>query len=254
MAEVGPLLRDAARGRGDPDDVAFASVLVLDDEGKLRAIWPENADLVGTNFAHRDYYRGAQSRADRKGAARVYLSRVYRSPTDGLDKMAVSIGFRPSTAKGVWVLAATIPTDPKLGLRVRNDDNSHKVVLLAPRDTGSRDDKDPPYLVLVHPAYSPRETPVEFPGRPRPGPDPDYRDPVGAGHSDCDGRWLAGFASVEDTEYVVLVQSPDEHAVASQRSVLRWFLVWAAALAVTGLALFVALRLGVGRRKVRPVK
>jgi hypothetical protein len=186
---------------------------------------------------------------------------VFHARSDGLDKLAVSVAFPPTEGAELWVLAATIPTDPTLGLGV-SDDSRHKVVLLAPREAISppAPDQQPDLVVLVHPSYEPREESIPFPAqqlRPRPSPDgrisfaPDdnYRDPVRARHPECEGRWLAGFAPVEGTGMVVVVQQRDDDALAPERNFFRQFLVWAAGLiGGAGLAAFTAFRFARSRR------
>jgi eukaryotic-like serine/threonine-protein kinase len=240
MKAVQALLRGKVEGARAPGVVGIVSLYVLDHTGLLRAIWEDNPKIVGMNFAYRDYYRGARMRAGREGLERVHLSRVFTALNDGLDKLAVSVSFRPTAGGPAWVLAATIPTDPTFGLGARND-GRHKVVLLAPREADPS--SAPEYCVLVHPSYTERERAVPFPdGKlrrdgPRFSPDDGYEDPVRERHPECEGRWLAGFAPVEGTELVVLVQQKYDDAVAPQRLFLRRFLAWFGGLVAVGLFL-----------------
>jgi serine/threonine-protein kinase len=242
-----------------PGAVRIATLYLLDPEGTLRAVSGPPTVLppvVGNYFGFRDYFRGAQERAGRPGLKGVHVSQVFPAQSDGLDKVAVSVAFQPDKRPGFWVLAATIPTDPTLGLDVR-DDGRHKVVLVAPMEPTSP--PGPDRVVLVHPAYHPGEKSVPFPAgllRPRQpdGPvgfewDDDYRDPVRERHPEYEGRWLAGFAAVEGTEMVVVVQQKDGDALALERSFFRGFLAWAAML-IVGIVLpvFAALRLARWRR------
>jgi eukaryotic-like serine/threonine-protein kinase len=217
----------------------FATAFVLDPQGTIRVEVPQTNKVVGENFAERDYFRGAVARADSEN--RVYLSKVFTSKNDGLDKLAICVPFRLAANGPVWVLGATVPTDADLGLGGLHDDR-RKAVLLAPRETN---DGSMEYVVLIHPGFMAREPSVPFPGDRlrRFGetylPDDDYSDPVSARHSEYSGRWLAGFAPVPDTDLIVLVQQPYEAAIAPQRAFLRRFADWVAA--VAGLAgLFVA--------------
>ncbi len=247
-----------------PGAAPIATLYLIDPSSRLRAVWgvpAERPSVEGERFGYRDYYCGALARAGRPGSDGVHVSRVFRARSDGLDKLAVSAAFRPVEGGLPWVLATTIPTDPTLGLGVR-DDARHKVVLLAPRESPSQHAPDPrpELVVLVHPCYEPREESIPFPAerlRPRPSPDgrigfaPDdnYRDPVRARHPECEGRWLAGFAPVEGTEMVVVVQQRDDDALAPERIFFRQFLVWAAGLVGgAGLAAFAAFRFARSRR------
>jgi serine/threonine-protein kinase len=258
------VLRDWFERQPAPGAVPIATLYLLDPAGTLRAVWgvpTERPSVEGEPFDYRDYFRGAMARARRPGADGVHVSQVFRARSDGLDKLAVSVAFPPSGGGRPWVLAATIPTDPTLGLGVR-DDARHGVVLLAPRETLTPPEpgREPERVILVHPAYEPRDESIPFPAgllRPRPAPDgrdgfepdDDYRDPVRDRHPGYDGRWLAGFAPVEGTDMVVVVQQRDDDALAPERAFFRRFLAWAAGLVGgAGLAAFAALRLARSRR------
>jgi hypothetical protein len=250
-AEVERLLR---KELADHPSTPFATAFVVDERGVIRAEWPQRHRVVGDNFRDRDYVRGAMARADRPD--RVHLSRVFTSRNDGLDKLAVSVPFRPMGKGGpVYVLGATIPTDATLGLGGMHDDR-RKAVLLAPRDTGA-DTPPTEYAVLVHPGYTSREGSVSLPVerlRPGPGgflPDDDYADPATERHPEYGGRWLAGFAPVPDTELVVLVQQPYQEAVAPYRAFFRRFLEWVMGAAVGAGILVAALWLARQRRTTK---
>lgn len=229
-------LLDQPPGPGAPP---FATAFVLDSTGTIRAEAPQQHRVVGGDFSGRDYFRGAVARAGRED--RVYLSRVFTSKNDGLDKLAVSVPFRPAGENGsVWVLGATVPTDATLGLGGLHDER-RKAVLLAPRES---DGEATEYVILIHPGFASREPSVPFPSDRlrRAGAtflaDDDYSDPVASRHPEFVGRWLVGFAPVPDTELVVLVQQPYEAAIAPQRMFLRRFSEWVAAAAGLG-ALFI---------------
>jgi serine/threonine-protein kinase len=240
-------LMETPPGPGAPP---FATAFVLDPTGIIRAEWPQRNKVVGGDFRDRDYFRGAQARADRPEGERVHLSRVFTSKNDGLDKLAVSVPFRLKPNGPVWVLGATVPTDATLGVGGLHDKARRAFsVLLAPRESDAGE-----YVILVHPGYESREPSVPFPdGRLRPtetgfAADDDYADPVAARHPDYRGRWLAGFAPVPGTELVVLVQQPYDEAVAPYRAFFRKFLEWLAAAAVVGVVLVGGLWLARSRR------
>jgi hypothetical protein len=231
-----------------PGAPPFATAFVLDPEGTIRAESPQRNIVVGENFAKRDYFRGAVARANR--VDRLYLSKVFTSKNDGLDKLAVSVPFRPQGENGpVWVLGATVPTDATLGLGGLHDDR-RKAVLIAPRES----DGSTEYVILIHPGFASREPSVPFPAAAlrRSGdillPDDDYTDPVAARHPEYAGRWLAGFAPVPDSDLIVLVQQPYEAAIAPQRAFLRRFADWVAA--VAGLAALFIVGAWLLRRRV----
>ncbi|MSR52416.1 MAG: serine/threonine protein kinase [Gemmataceae bacterium] len=220
------------------DAPRFATAFVLDPKGTIRAEWPQQRKVVGMNFAGRDYFQGAQARV--RQAQRVHLSRVFTSKNDGLDKLAVSVPFEPATGV-IWVLGATVPTDSSLGLGGLHDDH-RKAVLLAPRESGGSGE----YVVLVHPAYVNREPSIPFPNAlQRDGKlilaNDEYFDPVATQHPEYEGRWLAGFAVVPDTELVVVVQQKYDDAVAPHRAFFRRFLEWVAGAAALGAFLVVGM-------------
>jgi serine/threonine-protein kinase len=238
-------------GRNAPP---FATAFVLDPGGTIRAESPQNRTVVGENFATRDYFRGAQARASNRGGERVHFSRVFTSKNDGLDKLAVSVPFRPAGSQGpVWVLGATIPTDSTLGLGGLHDER-RKAVLLAPRESAGASTE---YVVLIHPAYKSREPSIPFPAdslrRTESGfaPINDYADPVADRHPEFRGRWLVGFAPVPDTELIVLVQQPYDEAVAPHWAFFRRFLEWLAAAGIAAAVLIGAAWFVRHRQKVQ---
>ena len=120
---------------------------------------------------------------------------------------------------------------------------------------------------MAHPSYEAGETPVPFPvgkprrvttddGRFRFAPDDDYKDPVAEPHAELAaephpelaGRWIAGFAPVEGTELVVLVQQRYDDVVASQRSFVLRILAWLGGLAASGMLVFVSVLFAWSRR------
>jgi eukaryotic-like serine/threonine-protein kinase len=237
-----------------PNAPTFATAFVLDPEGTIRVELPQQHVVVGGNFSERDYFRGAQGRADRPGGERLHLSRVFTSKNDGLDKLALSVPFRPPSVNGeVWVLGATVPTDATLGLGGLNDER-RKAVLLARRESS---EESPEFVVLVHPGYSAREPSIPFPAGDLQRTDngyaanDDFADPVAFQHPEYRGRWLAGFATVPDTELVVLVEQPYNEAVAPYRAFFRRFLEWLTAGAVAGVVLVGGLWLLRVRRQSR---
>jgi hypothetical protein len=126
----------------------------------------------------------------------------------------------------------------------RLHDERRKAVLYGPKDSNPPRERiaGPPsapseFVILIHPAYHWGGDAVHFPAgklpsaRPLPGvedlgqPDlqqafkpqqagiRDYEDPVRIPHPDYQGRWLAGFAPVGNTELVVIVQQRYDEAI-----------------------------------------
>jgi serine/threonine-protein kinase len=264
------------------EQAPFASLYVLSREGVLLAVAPHNERIVGRPYPGRDYFRGALGHGGRSGRAAVHISRVFQAENDGLYKFALSAPVRAGReldAPVLGVVAATITTDSTMGL-VRLHDERHKAVLVVPRDANPPRDQAPPedrpgeYVILLHPAYRRGEEPVRFPaGKLRqappplagpelqlpdlpPGLDPtdDYEDPVAVRHADYGGRWLAGFAPVGNTEFVVIVQQRYDEAVEPYQSAVRDLFLLGGIVLALGLALIAAaLRYGVRRGLSRPV-
>lgn len=234
----------------------FVNAYVLDPGGRIRAIWPTDPQVLGQQFADRDYFRRARP-------GRVHVSRVFHSRRDGLDKLALSIRFQPRNSNESWVLAATVTTDRKLDLGVVSmSDSRHEAILVAPRDAPDPDAGE--YVILVHQALDPRSPTRRFgtlqPGpsrdndlkelgphpanEPRPfPPQRDYADPFAEVDRAYAGRWLTGTARVGNTELVVVVQQRYSDSIKTHRSLLGRSLTWFAAALLIGAVTFGALRL-----------
>jgi serine/threonine-protein kinase len=234
-------------GRGS----AFQSWHLLDRKGILVADSSKSKSVVGEDFSRRDYFQGALRHQGQTGRASVYLSRVYRSRNDDIYKFAIAVPVRASAdpnSEILGVLSATLTTTSTLGSLELND-RRRTAVLVGRRDTNRLQgppaaEAAPEYLVLLHPAFRPGEEAIRVSSdrlravhQPRPGVDvfrlpnpktsvepgqaidPDYRDPLATGHPEYEGRWLAGFAPVGNTELVIIVQQRSD-------SVLDLDLLW----------------------------
>jgi hypothetical protein len=158
-----------------------------------------------------------------------YISRAVHSEDDGLYKFGVAAPIYEGDA-WIGVLMATIGTDFALK-RKRLDSASEAgpmAVVVAPRDRSRDTTKgEGDYVVLLHEGLphgaelvidSPRlrelratrteRNPLRWPA-PEPITDDAHRDPVPG----FEGRWLAGFAPVGDTGFVVIVQTRRDAAV-----------------------------------------
>ena len=74
--------------------------------------------------------------------------------------------------------------------------------------------------------------------------DDGYADPVGYVERDYEGRWIAGFAPVGSSGFVVIVQQPYEEALALDFSTLRYLILGSAIimfLTVTAVAVVLVL-------------
>jgi len=264
----------AARGFLDADQrCAFQSIHVLDMDGTLLADSPPERSVVGRDFSGRDYFRGALRHTGQTGRAAAHISRVYQSENDGLSKFAITVPVRADAdpqAPVIGVVAATITTASTLGMLHLNDDRRTAVLLgradLHPPRGESAGEPPSEYRILVHPAYHRgdqaarlRHDRLTLVHQPQPGnefqlPDPErapspaeamdahYVDPFAAQDPKYAGRWLAGFAPVGNTEFVVIVQQRHDTAVPSDHAI--W---WGGAAALVG-----AVYLGVIAWSARP--
>jgi eukaryotic-like serine/threonine-protein kinase len=277
---------DPGRGLARPGGVsAFETWYVLDSAGRMGALAPTPGDptILGRDFSGRDYFRGALRHGGERGRASVHVSRVFHAENLGLYKFAISAPVRAGggpKAPVLGVVAATITTASTLGALQLNDER-HTAVLVGRRDTNPPRGPAPAaeaqeYLILLHPAYRRGDEAVALPAerlravpgahsgdefrlpdprqalRPEQAMDARYEDPVGARDPRYAGRWLAGFAPVGDTEFVVIVQQRYGDVVDVDQRLFLDLLMWGGGAVLLGL-------LGVGaifwygvRRAVRP--
>jgi serine/threonine protein kinase len=219
--ESSPLLCEHAKGK-------FQYISVYDRTGVLTAqCGPAMERSVGHRYDFRNYYAVARERGLR-GIRKPYVAYSFLSDIDGFYKFGISIPlFRGDEWAGV--LLATVLTDKALGPIPLLDSEDPRLtgVLIGPRDRdrnaasiASRGD----YIVLVHDKIcsgcSTRlPTPLANALREKFGSIrsedqfavssadayriEDYGDPVPG----MDGRWLAAFAPVGNTGFIVGVQT-----------------------------------------------
>jgi len=203
----------------------FENWLLVDRDGRKLVRWPEESRLSDRSF--RDYYLGALQGASGRDGDAVHFSKVYQSYDDDLYKFAISQAVRDSNGTVLAVIAAavgTTSTEGQLGLTTAQ----RKTVLVGRCDTnqpaGERAPTNalPDFVIMLHPAFHAREPAVPIrhrhlhslmgtpdaatSGRDRDG---QFRDPVAARYPQYLGRWLAGFAPVAATPFVVIYQTRD---------------------------------------------
>jgi hypothetical protein len=255
----------------------FTLWLIEDEEGVAKAIYP-TADVIGKSYGWRDYFKGARKLGE-KGLRSTFVSPAFKSEITGYT-FTISTPVYDREGRVLGVVGASVPAAASLGSLVVRDPQSH-AVLVAPRGR-DRDDPSPPstHLILLHPAYAPKEAipidneqvrmldeasraPAKRIEQPLGLPPPnlvtssdDYEDPLGKGNSDekkgtvkppnkdYQGRFLAGFAPVGNTGFVVIVQTRETDAVNFERYLFRELITWTgiAAVPVTVVLLFTALR------------
>lgn len=202
----------------------FESWLLLDSQGHKLARWPEESHLYDRSF--RDYYLGPLRRWGTTATNGVHFSRVYRSYDDGLHKFGVSRLLRAPDGRVAGVIVASVgtrSTEGTLGLTT----SQRKTVLVAACDTNLPPDASgtrpasPDFVIMLHPAFRANEpaVPIEHPNLRalregtsaglRTDRDSWFRDPVARSHPQFLGRWLAGFAQVAGTPFVVIYQTRD---------------------------------------------
>jgi serine/threonine-protein kinase len=215
---------------------------VLGPDGTMLAHWPAGNRL--TNAAFRDYFIGAVRQ--QPDAMEAHFSRVYKGANSGLHKFGVSRAVRGLDGSLLGVVVATVATTTTdKNSRLRNIDR--KIVLAAAGDTNRPPaglpalDDTPPLVILLHPSFAEGESvvPTSHPAirallaaddTAEAPTDAFYHDPVAKRHPLYRGRWLAGFARVPDTPFVVIYQTRDW--IGDVMVVAFWVVVGAGVLAV----------------------
>ena len=217
-----------------PEDRAFETWHILDANGTMvaRSPWGQ---VVGMNFKERDYFQGTLSHAGMKGRAGVHVSSTFRSVADDMYKFDICFPVGEGD-RVLGVMNFSITTDATMGISHLHDVR-RKAVLVAPWDPNRRPNDPvptgppPDYLLLLHPGYRKRgedavaidssklphfggrrcgeelQAPVSAKASER---SRDYVDPFAARDPAFGGRWLAGFAPVGNTGFVVIIQQRDE--------------------------------------------
>ena len=203
----------------------FENWLLMDSAGLKLVRWPEESRLSDRSF--RDYYLGALQRSAASDGGAIHFSRVYQSMDDGLYKFAISRVVRDTNGTVIAVIAAAVgtsSTEGQLGLTTAQ----RKTVLVGRCDTNQPfatkefTNALPDYVIMLHPAFHVREPAVPIRHRhlkslmetPNAAADSanydgQFRDPVSARYPQYLGRWLAGFAPVTGTPFVVIYQTRD---------------------------------------------
>jgi hypothetical protein len=176
--------------------------------------------------ADRDYFKGAMARSPRTGLEAVYISRTYKSLDDDLYKFGVSRAILNTNGEVVGVL--TLMVRPTLFAKevLGTLAEGREFVLASeweasPLDQASRPEVRPPereFVIIIHPALGANDVERISPASPArvadasgapPRGDALYRDPVAHKHREYKGWWLAGFARVPDTQFIVIYQTRD---------------------------------------------
>ena len=223
----------------------FDTVSLYDRAGIARVQVTKPTRNLGKDYSWRDYFRGAR-RLGEAGLRAGYISRAVLSETENLWAFGIAA---PVYDEGTWagVLLITVGTDAALGHQ-RLDHASGDgpmAVMVAPRDRSRASTVgEGDYVVILHDGLthgvgiamdSPRLRELRATRTERNqlrwiDPDPiiedAHRDPVPG----FEGRWLAGFAPVGDTGFVVIVQTRYDAALEPNTRLLRR-LVWRGSIA-----------------------
>jgi eukaryotic-like serine/threonine-protein kinase len=229
----------------EPYAPRFSTIVVLDADGCARvriSEEPPPANYVRTTYHWRDYFMSASQDAERPERI-TYVRKAYRSSVSQLIKFAVS---SPLFEDGKWtgVVSGSMVATSTLDLpRMKRRESSERMtVLIGPfegENSGPHPQRPgpPEFTLLAHaqlrrggkvtvdpataaelerafqrPSASARQFEL---GTALPLQRADYVDPL------LGGRWLAAFAPVGATGYVVLVQTRDAVAIRPSNGLAR---------------------------------
>jgi eukaryotic-like serine/threonine-protein kinase len=243
--------------------IPFKTCYIINRDGIMVAHAPRADQMIGGDFSWRNHFQGAKALGVKGAGGSVHISRVYRGRSDNFYKFAISAPILDARKNFLGVIATSVITDASMGLVILHEDK-RKVALIAHTDIDSPEialasgtDK---YVVLYHPGYRKGVDPVEFPYTKQIGmrsapindpqfqlsdsklqisPDDNYLDPVSSVAKEYAGRWIAGFAPVGNTGFVVVVQQRFADAVSLESSTLWNLALWSALASVVAVAILV---------------
>jgi hypothetical protein len=255
--------------------IPFKTCYIINRDGIMVAHSPRADQMIGGDFSWRNHFQGAKALAlDMKGAGgAVHISRVYRGRSDNFYKFAVSAPILDAQKNFLGVIATSVMTDASMGL-VSLHEGKRKVALIAPTDTDTPEvgleNRVAKYVVLYHPGYRKGMDPVEFPYLDKLGlrpdltskqefqladsnrqiaPDDNYLDPVSSVVKEYAGRWIAGFAPVGNTGFVVVVQQRFEDAVSLESATLWNLALWSVLASIVVVVILLAILWHWARRR-----
>jgi hypothetical protein len=251
----------------------FDNAWVYDTKGTFLTNYPRRPPRFGRDFAFRDYYSGIK-RLGELGQRGVYVARSLESEGDGEFHLSISSPVFDAQGKWVGLFGSAIATDSALGsLRLRQK-GRQMAVLVGLRDrtrtealAGAALPQE--YMVLIHdklahgkavPISGPRlrelaqyatehskerRDQFHYAGPNQTLADDAHQDPVAG----FEGRWLAGFAPVGETGYVVIVQTRYEDAVEVPQRAFWRLVGWCGAVFTLGLGIVLLTARLVGLRR-----
>jgi hypothetical protein len=237
----------------------FATMVALDSSGCTRARLADDhpsLEFIQRRFDLNDYFEEAKPGAEQP-PRRTWVRKAYRSSVSQLIKFAVSTPLfdgassaSPPPFIGVLSASLTVASTLELPRMRRGNDLEQLTVVLGPFEGRTSDQQRTDYRAftfLAHPKLArgakvtlaeplatqlshaferPAVTQFELPSA-EPFTREDYRDPL------LGDRWLAAFAPVGGTGYVVLVQTREAVAVRPLRALRQ--LTWGLAIVSGGL-------------------
>jgi hypothetical protein len=218
----------------------FDSMFALAPDGRMRARTTQRSEeYMRRSFEFRDYFREARELARTQCPSgtpttsspevrTAYLGRVHRSESMGEFEIAISAPVCDQRGF-IGILAATISSNKSFGsVHLEDGATRHLTALLGPRGADRKDRDGPPpdgFTFVVHPSLSEgKEYQLKYPqpasirsalGIPtasgglryiNPLTVRAYQDPV----LEHPGLWTAALAPVDESGFIVLVQSPRE--------------------------------------------
>lgn len=232
LEDTAPLAKYAAR---------FATMVVLDADGCPRARLAADSgspEYIRTSQSWRNYFSSVSKDAARPGGTQV--RNAYRSSVSQLIKFAVSTPLFDGE-QWLGVVTGSITAAATLGVprMKRTESKDQLTVLLGPfeGERPERGQREGEYTFLVHPQLASGQKVMLDAGcgarlkdrfravadarqfelaTSAPLQDPDYFDPL------LGGRWLAAFAPVGGTGYVVVVQTRDAVAIRPSNGLHRF--------------------------------
>ena len=189
----------------------FHSFTIFDGRGEILFRDPTPSEGYAGNYSDRDHFEGAMRRGDSAGS---HVSLIYDSRTDTdagtRDKFGISKAIRSPSGKR-FVFLASIPTAPTAGL----SGFRRNAVLIGRRDPTNELREQYPWLIIAHPALGSDREAIGIEELPIsedaiPGGSGFYFDPAASRYKRFAGPWLAGSAWVEDSEFIVIVQTRDQ--------------------------------------------
>jgi serine/threonine protein kinase len=220
------IARERQEERLGPGGELLGNWLVTDAKGDRVLRIPEVGEKQTlTNRGFRDYFLGTIQQSSAKS---TYYSRIYHSMEDGLYKfgMGMVVPQPRNASEPAGVVALMVKTDSperKLGL----DDARQKTVIFGQWDTNampqtktarerfpgmaSVDSASIQWIIWMHPKFSPGHEGIPVSDKSLFNGDRSswYQDPASKYFRDYRGPWLAGFAPVPRTHFIVVVQSRD---------------------------------------------